>query len=219
MKKFLFSLCFLPLALSAQQDAKATKVLDDLSAKHKTFTTTTADFDFTISDTTSKLNDKKSGTMRLKGDKYSYTLFGATKKSNGKFVWTINKADKTVTKDNVSSGSGSTIKPNEIFTIYKKGYKSKYIGEKTLNAKVYQVVELVPDPATNAKSQFRKITIYADKTSKQLYRMDLAEKKSAKVISIVIKKLTPNTVMPDTDFELNMTKDCPGCTLDDVTLD
>jgi outer membrane lipoprotein-sorting protein len=215
MKKILLILALLPLSLAAQQDATATKILDEVSNKNKAYTTTTVDFEFNITDTTTKQNDKKTGTLKLKGTKYSYTLMGATKKCNGKFIWTINKTDKSVDKDLVSTSTSGGIKPNEIFTIYKKGYKSKYIGEKKLNNKVYQVIELVPD-ATN-KSQFRKITIYVDKAAKQIYKMDFAEKRSAKVITIVLKKLTPNVAMPDADFEYTPAKDCPGCTLNDVT--
>ena len=217
MKKFLLVLALLPLTLVAQQDAVATKILDDVSNKNKAYTTTTVDFEFNISDTTTTQNDKKVGTLKLKGAKYAYTLFGATKKCNGKFVWTINKTDKSVDKDVVSASSSKGIKPNEIFTIYKKGFKSKFIGEKKMNTKIYQVIELVPD-ATN-KSQFRKITIYVDKAAKQIYKMDFAEKRSAKVITIILKKLVPNVTMPDADFEYNATKDCPGCALNDVTLE
>ena len=86
-----------------------------------------------------------------------------------------------------------------------------------MNTKIYQVIELVPD-ATN-KSQFRKITIYVDKAAKQIYKMDFAEKRSAKVITSILKKLVPNVTMPYVDFEYNATKDCPGCALNDVTLE
>ena len=71
MKKFLLVLALLPLTLVAQQDAVATKILDDVSNKNKAYTTTTVDFEFNISDTTTKQNDKKVGTLKLKGAKYA----------------------------------------------------------------------------------------------------------------------------------------------------
>ena len=219
MKKFLLALLILPLGLLAQQDPTATKLLDEVSNKNKAYTTTTIDFDLTISDTTKKPVSKKttSGTVKLKGTKYQYTLFGVTKKCNGKFIWAINKTDKTVDKDAVSASSTGGVNPNEIFTIYKKGFKSKYIGEKKIGNKTYQVIELVPD-ATN-KSNYRKVTIYIGKAAKQIYKMDLAEKRSAVVYTIVLKKLTPNVAMADADFEFNAAKDCPGCTVNDLTLE
>jgi outer membrane lipoprotein carrier protein len=215
MKKFLIALFALPITLLAQQDAQATKILDALSAKHKAYKTVAVDFDLLNDDATNNVHDKKSGTVKMKGDKYVLNLFGVIKKCNGKNVWSIKKDDKQVDKDVFNDKSNGGLKINEIFTIYKKGYKYKYMGEKTLAGKVYLSIDLYPEQGNS--SQYKRITLFIDKKSKDLYKLEFAEKRSSRITSIVVKKLTPNTNFADTDFEYLEKRDCPACELNDVT--
>jgi outer membrane lipoprotein carrier protein len=215
MKKFLIALLALPLALFAQQDAQATKILDALSTKHKAYKTVAVDFDLLNDDATNNVHDKKSGTVKIKGDKYILNLFGVIKKCNGKNIWSIKKDDKQVDKDVFNAKSNGGLKINEIFTIYKKGYKYKYMGEKTLSGKVYLAIDLYPEQGND--SQYKRITLFIDKKSKELYKLEFAEKRSSRITSIIIKKLTPNTNMVDTDFDYQEKRDCPACEVNDVT--
>lgn len=215
MKKILITLLALPLALFAQQDAQATKILDALSAKHKAYKTVVVDFDLLNDDATNNVHDKKSGTVKMKGEKYILNLFGVIKKCNGKNIWSIKKDDKQVDKDVFNAKSNGGLKINEIFTIYKKGYKYKYMGEKNLNGKVYLAIDLYPEQGND--SQYKRITLFIDKKSKELYKLEFAEKRSTRITSIVVKKLTTNTNIPDADFEYIEKKDCPACELNDVS--
>ncbi|MCX6182246.1 MAG: outer membrane lipoprotein carrier protein LolA [Bacteroidetes bacterium] len=215
MKNFLLLLLALPLSLFAQQDAQATKILDQLSAKHKGYKTMSVDFDLLNDDATNNVHDKKSGTVKIKGDKYILNLFGVIKKCNGKNVWSIKKEEKEVEKDVVNEKSNGGLKINEIFNIYKKGYKYKYMGEKTVNGKVCLCIELYPEQGNS--TQYKKITLYIDKKSKELYKLEFAEKRSSRITSILIKKLSTNANMPDLDFEYQEKRDCPTCELNDVS--
>ena len=215
MKKFLIALLALPLALFAQQDAQATKILDQLSAKHKGYKTMSVDFDLLNDDVTNNVHEKKSGTVKIKGDKYILNLFGVIKKCNGKNIWSIKKDDKQVDKDIINEKSNGGLKINEIFTIYKKGYKYKYMGEKPVNGKTCMSIDLYPEQGNT--TQYKRITLFIDKKSKELYKLEFAEKRSSRITSIVIKKMTPNGNMPDGDFEYQEKRDCPTCELNDVT--
>ncbi|MFM7022413.1 MAG: LolA family protein [Flavobacteriales bacterium] len=215
MKKILILLLALPLSLFAQQDAQATKILDNLSAKHKGYKTISADFDLLTDDATNNTHDKKSGTVKIKGDKYILNLFGMIKKCNGKNIWSIKKDDKQVDKDVVNEKTNGGLKINEIFTIYKKGYKYKYMGEKTVNGKVCHSIDLYPEQGNT--SQYKRITLFIDKKSKELYKLEFAEKRSSRITSIIIKKMTTNSNMPDTDFEYQEKRDCPACELNDTS--
>ena len=68
-------------------DPAAKKVLDDVSAKFKTYKTVQATFVYKVEDGNGKVMSTKTGTIWMKGTKYKVVFGGQEIYSDGKTVW------------------------------------------------------------------------------------------------------------------------------------
>ena len=182
----------------AQQDAKAKSILDEVSSKTRSFKTISADFSFSMENKAMSINERNDGSIKLKGQKYFVDLPGAGIKvySDGKTNWNYMKQGNQVTISAIDKNSGELMDPTSLFTIYEKGFSSKFIAEKTVGGKVVYQIELFPD-----KKDFdvSKISIEINKTtmmiqSAQLFGTD------GNLYGIVVKKMETDKDFADTEF-------------------
>lgn len=204
MKKiaFIFTTAVLTMSFAnsfAQKDAKATEILNELSKTTREYKSITCDFTYSIK--SDDINEKQQGTLQLKGDQYKYSIFGITKISNGKKICSINNSDEEIVISDVNYNDPDEFSPSEIFTIYQKGYKYRYIKETTIQSKVHHVIELYPE--TERDSPYRRITMYINKTENAIYKIDFFHKTSAKVFSITIDKAKYNQPIENKVFTCN----------------
>jgi len=78
-------------SLSAQTDTKAQKILNDVSAKTKSYNSIRIEFTYKMENTAQKINDSYKGVLISKGNKYKLTVSGQDVISDGKTVWTYLK--------------------------------------------------------------------------------------------------------------------------------
>src|SRR6185436_7295758 len=116
-KTFIIAALFMTsLSMLAQSnDPEAKKVLDNVSAKFKTYKSVQASFTYKVEDANGKVMSTKTGTIWMKGTKYKVTFGGQEIYSNGATVWNYDKSAKEVTINNVDASSGS-ITPQKLFT-------------------------------------------------------------------------------------------------------
>lgn len=169
----LFLLLMMPVAFYAQTDSKAQEILKGVSAKFKSFKSIKAAFTITIENTKNKTKEVQKGSLYLKGNKYKLEIAGQDVISDGKTRWTFVKDANEVQIDN-QKNDDNTISPTNIFTIYEKGWLSKFTGEVTEKGVVYQQVELVPVDAKNKNIFKVKLTI--NKNDKMISSAKLMDK-------------------------------------------
>ncbi|HPE78229.1 MAG TPA: outer membrane lipoprotein carrier protein LolA [Draconibacterium sp.] len=188
----------------AQQDPKAKGILDEVSSKTRTYKTILADFSFSMENKAMSINEKNEGTIKLKGQKYVVELPGAGVKvySDGKNNWSYMKQGNQVTVSTIEDSGNDLMDPSSLFSIYEKGFISKFVAEKNVGGKAVYQIELFPD-----KKEFdvSKITIEIDKAtmmikSAQLFGTD------GNVYGIVVKKMETNKEFPDSDFVFDAKK-------------
>ncbi len=188
----------------AQQDSKAKSILDEVSRKTKTFETILADFTFSLENKAMSINEKNEGTIKLKGQKYVVDLPDAGIKvySDGKNSWSYMKQGNQVTISSIDDSGSDLMDPSSLFSIYEKGFISKFVAEKNVGGKQVYQIDLFPD-----KKEFdvSKITIDIDKAtmmikSAQLFDID------ENVYGIVVKKMETNKDFPDSDFVFDAKK-------------
>jgi len=148
----------------AQQDAKAKSILDEVSGKTKTFKSISADFSFSMENKELDINEKNEGTIKLKGQKYFVDLPGAGVKvySDGKTNWSYMKQGNQVTISSIDDSSSELMDPSSLFSIYEKGFSSKFVAEKNVAGKVVYQIDLFPD---KKEYDVSKITIEINKTT------------------------------------------------------
>jgi outer membrane lipoprotein carrier protein len=210
MKKIIISILFLSglIAAKAQDnsvgknDPDAKKVLDQLSAKMKTFKSLQADFTLRIENAAGKVEGSKKGTVYLKGVQYHISITGQEIFCDGKNSWTYDKSTNEVTINKVDP-TVKTITPEKFFTnFYDKDFLYKLNGDVKQGDKNLQEIELTPVDKTK---NFYKVYLYIDKKAKTIYSLKSLEKNGTKDI-ITVDKLNGNTVISDDLFVFNKAK-------------
>ncbi len=188
----------------AQKDTKAKSILDKVSTKTQSYKTIKASFSYNMENLQDGVNETYNGTVFLKGDKYKILLMGTETYSNGKHRWVYMPDDEEVNfydvkkkdKKNKNQDDDILSNPSDLFTIYSKGFKYKYINEVVENGRELYLIELVP---RKRKRNFFKIKVKIDKAKLQLYSLKYLSKDGSRY-TIKITKFTPNVKMGDSMF-------------------
>ncbi len=93
-------LLFISLTTNAQ-DKKAKDLLDQVTAKVKTYKNISIDFKYTLTNTKENINKESKGNLVLEGNKYVLNFLGVTKIYDGKKSYTIVPEDEEITISSV----------------------------------------------------------------------------------------------------------------------
>lgn len=188
----------------AQDDAKAKGILDELSKKTKTYTSIKAAFSYNLENKEAKINETQDGSLMIKKDKYKLEIAGQEIYCDGKSVSTFLKdANELQINEMPDPNSEEVISPSNIFTIYEKGFKYKFEGEKTENGKVVQMINLYPNDAKAKNYHTVKLTI--DKVNKQITMIKIVGK-DGNNYTYTVKSFTPNAELNDSSFTFDKSK-------------
>jgi len=206
MKRIFISTTIILIAFfaQAQQDAKAKGILDQVSAKTRSFKSISADFSFSMTNKAMSINEKNDGSIKLKGQKYLVDLPGAGIKifSDGKTNWNYMKQGNQVTISTIDKDSGELMDPTSLFTIYERGFTSKFIAEKNVGGNPVYQIELFPDKKDYDVS---KISIEINKSTMMIQSAQLSGT-DGNMYGIVVKKMETNKEFSDAEFAFDAKK-------------
>lgn len=188
----------------AQNDAKAKQILDEVSAKTKTFKSMSADFVFSMVNEEMDINEHNEGSIKVKGQKYAVKLpdLGVEVFSDGTTIWNYMEDGNQVTISNVDDASSELMDPSSIFSIYERGFRSKYVGETQENGKTVYRIDLFPD---SDEYDVTKIEVSIDKASMMLNSATL-HATDENLYTIEVKKMDTDKDFPDADFVFDESK-------------
>lgn len=148
----------------AQADTKAKEILDEVSEKTRSYNSISADFIFRMDNDAMDIHEKNEGSIQLKGQKYVVDLpdVGMKVYSDGETLWNYMADGNQVTISNIEDSSSDLMDPSTIFSIYEKGFESKYTGTTSKDGKTLYQIELFPDTDEYDISQ---ITLYINKST------------------------------------------------------
>lgn len=205
MKKlYVFTLLLGSALISVAQtsDPAAKAILDGVSAKFKTFSTVQASFSYKVENASGKSLSSKTGTILMKGTKYKVSFSGQEIFCNGTTVWNYDKNANEVTISKLDASSGM-ITPQKLFTnFYDKDFRYILNGEKTVNGKVMQEIELTP---IDKSKPFHKVYVQVDKVAKTIYSTKVLENAGNRYIYTVTSMKT-NVTLADSQFTFDKTK-------------
>jgi outer membrane lipoprotein carrier protein len=186
-----------------KSDPAAKKILDEVSAKFKTYKAVQAAFVLKNEDGRGKVLDTKKGTVSMKGAKYRVSLNGGTEIfCDGSNIWTFDKAANEVTITKLD-GSSSMITPQKLFTnFYDKDFYYKLNGEKKEANRTLQEIEMTPVDKTKA---FHKVYLLVDKTTKSIYSTRILDKSGTK-ITYTVNTLNGKAPLTDAVFIFDKNK-------------
>lgn len=204
MKRILSAVLFFGIAASAgAQDDKAKSILNELSQKAKTYNSVSATFGKTF--VKGKINETASGSVFVKGSKfYAETGEGQNIYCDGRTVWTHVLDSKEVIKCSLDEvREEGPFDPSEMFTIWEKDFKYRYLKEETMGGVTFDVIDLYP--LKPAEKQFHTIRLKIDRNKKEVSEF-LIKGKDQSETTYKIKTFTPNATIPDSKFIFNPAK-------------
>lgn len=185
-------------------DPAAKKILDEVSAKFKTYKAVQAGFVLQNEDAKGKVLDTKKGTVSMKGAKYRVSLgAGGTEIfCDGSNIWTYDKGANEVTITKLD-GSSSMITPQKLFTnFYDKDFLYKLNGEKKEAGKTVVEIEMTPVDKTKA---FHKVFLLVDKVAKTIYSTRILDKSGTR-ITYTVNALNGKATLADALFAFDKSK-------------
>jgi outer membrane lipoprotein-sorting protein len=169
MNKVLSIALFLMVALTGQaQDKKAKDLLDQVTAKIKTYNNITLDFKYTLTNSKENINKESKGNLLLEGNKYVLNFMGVTKIYDGKKSYTIVPEDEEVTVAGMDDKDEKAITPSKMLTFFNSGYKFSWDILQDVKGRKIQYIKLIP---TNAKDQRKEILLGIDSQTKNIYNV------------------------------------------------
>jgi outer membrane lipoprotein-sorting protein len=158
------------LNITGQTDPEAIKILDKFSENALKAPSVSMKFKMITTNLTDNTTDSLEGSVILSKDRYRLDLPDNTVWFNGETSWsylseekevTITKADK---KDNTFQS-----RPSLIFSLYKKGYKSRLIEERTDS----YIIDLYPE---DIKSELLRVRLSIGKSLFNLISLEYKRK-------------------------------------------
>jgi outer membrane lipoprotein carrier protein len=201
------------ISFCQQSDAAAKKILDAVSAKFKTFKSVQASFTLRNEDSKGTLLGTKKGTASLKGSRYRVSVAGTGQEifCDGANIWTFDKSanEVTITKPDPST---NTITMQKLFSnFYDKDFLYKLNGDKVVNKKAVQEIEMTPVDKTKP---FHKVYLLVDKQNKTIYSTRILDK-SGNVMVYTVNTMNGSVNLPDNLFVFDKNK-YPGVEVIDL---
>jgi outer membrane lipoprotein carrier protein len=199
---FLAGLFGISVCFSQSADPAAKQILDQASAKIKSYKSIQAAFTFQQLDAQGATLGTKKGTVFMKGSKYVVNITGQEIYCDGKTIWTFDKAANEVTITKVDPGS-PTISPQKLLTnFYDKDFLYKLNGEQKMGTKTVEEIEMTPIDKTQ---NFHKVYLYVDKKSHLVTSGKMLDKNGNRFI-YTINNLNGNANLSDASFIFDKSK-------------
>lgn len=199
IKSLILILVFFTFNSHAQVDKKSESILKGLSNKYKSYKSVKADFSIVIENAKDKSKETQKGVLFLKGQKYKLQIAGQEIISDGKTRWTFLKDANEIQIDNLKVDEGA-ITPTNIFTIYEKGWLSKFISEQKEKNVMCQTIELIPSES-KSKNVF-KVKLTINKSQKSIMAAKIFDKNGT-IQTIIVDKFLPDGASNDSNFIFN----------------
>jgi outer membrane lipoprotein carrier protein len=121
-------------AATAQGNPKADKLIKSSQDKFNSLTDVTAEFTYTLVNPNMKKPVVKKGNVTIKKSKYKIVFADEEMYCNGKYIWTLLKADKEIVKNDFDPNDG--LSPDRLYKVYEEGMKSDYTAEEATTHKI-----------------------------------------------------------------------------------
>lgn len=196
----LILVAFLTFNLSFAQDAK--KLLNEVSAKVKTYDNIFIDFKWNLNNAKEKVQQETRGDVTIVGNKYILNMLGTTRMFDGKKVYSIVPEDEEVTISNYNPNDDKEITPSKLLTFYEKGYTYKMDIVQTVKGRKIQYVKLIP---IDTKAEIKDILLGIDVQTKHIYKLIQTDANGTQY-TLTVNSFKTNETLSQTLFTFDKTK-------------
>lgn len=184
----------------AQNQAKS--LLNDVSAKVKSYDNITIEFKYVLEHATENIKQETKGDVVLQQNKYKLNILGVTRLFDGKTLYTISPEDEEVTISTENDNNNDAITPSKMLSFYQDGYTYKMDIEQNINGRKIQYVKLHP---IDTDSEIDYILLGIDKQTKHIYNLIQVGKNKAKT-TLTVSSFKTNEPLPKSLFSFDTNK-------------
>lgn len=197
MKKLAQILLIALITLNVQaQDKKAKVLLDEVTAKIKSYDNIAIDFKYQLNNAKENINQDSKGNVIMQGNKYVLNFMGATKIFDGAKTYTIVPEDEEVSISKVDENDDSAITPSKMLTFFNKGYKYDWDILQNVKGRKIQYVKLTP---ISSKDQRKDILLGIDIQTKHIYNLIESGKNGTKT-TLTVNSFKTNQPLSKNQF-------------------
>ncbi len=200
----------LALPAAAQQDPKAGKILDAVSAKYTALKSFQAGFTQTLENPAAKLKSNITGDVTVSGQKYHLKTSDQEVLNDGKTTWTYLKNENEVNISDTDPNN-QDMSPSQMYTMYKKGYKYTYVKSLKDAGVASDLIELSPE---DRKNDVFKVQLVVGTADKSIHNVKTFKKNGTRT-TFTLKNFKANVPVADNAFAFDKAKH-PGVKVVDL---
>jgi len=189
------ALLFFSFSIQAQ-DKKAKDLLDQVTAKVRSYDNIVIDFKYSLNNSRENINQDSKGNVIMKGNQFVLNFMGVTKIFDGKKSYTIVPEDEEITISKVNDKDDNAITPSKLLTFFNSGYKFNMDMLQDVKGRKIQYIKLVP---TNSKDQRKEILLGIDVQTKHIYNLIEMGKKGTKT-TLTVNSFKTNQPLSKNQF-------------------
>jgi outer membrane lipoprotein-sorting protein len=178
------------------QDKKAKQLLDEVTAKVKSYDNITIDFKYTLNNSKENINQDSKGNVTMKGNQYVLNFMGVTRIFDGKKTYTIVPEDEEITISTANDKDDNTITPSKMLTFFNSGYRYNMDIIQNVKGRKIQYIQLV---STNPKDSRKEVLLGIDVQTKHIYNLIEVGKKGTKT-TLTVNSFKTNQPLSKNQF-------------------
>ena len=184
------------------QDKKAKALLDEVTAKIKSYDNIVIDFKYSLNNSKENINQESKGNVTMKGNMYVLNLMGVTKIFDGKKTYTINPEDEEVSISKLNEKDDNAITPSKMLTFFNTGYKFNWDIPQNVKGRKIQYIKLTP---ISAKDPRKEILLGIDIQTKNIYNLIEVGKNGTKT-TLTVNSFKTNQPLSKNQFIFEASK-------------
>jgi len=196
---------FFLFCVYGQDDARSQKIIDDTTAKFKTYPSVSLSFSATITQLQDNSETEQSGKLWLKNNKYKVELPDFVIFCDGSKIYQylpeVQEVNVTKTDPNEDDEVFQLLNPQTYFNLSSKIFKSNFVKETTLNGR--RVYEINLYPIQIKTTNFSRINMMVEKSTLQIVYLKAFMKDGVHYALSFKPYVIHQTALPDSFFTFN----------------
>ncbi len=201
-KVFQICLLFLTTITMQAQDKKAKDLLDQVTAKVRSYDNIVIDFRYSLNNAKENINQDSKGNVTMKDNMYVLNFMGVTKIFDGQKTYTIVPEDEEITISKYDEKDENAITPSKMLTFFNSGYKYSMDILQNVKGRKIQYIKLVP---ISSKDQRKEILLGIDSQTKHIYNLIEVGKNGTKT-TLTVNSFKTNQPLSKNQFTFTASK-------------
>jgi len=199
MKKIIFTLLILLVALEASADERSAELISAVSKKINGYGSYKATFSVLATE-----DGTSNGEITVSGRRFVMNAHGIDVFYDGSTLWTFSKQDKEVNIETLDPDNPNVMtNPTKLMAINASDFNHRMLPDATVGNVKCNVVELIPVTRTTAYSH---IELYYDPAAGLPKKLVIKSSDTGDVIELTVNKITPNVPVKADTFRFDEKK-------------